>query len=87
MKRSNWKSFEFLQGSRVPPHPQLHSEWESVMELYSDRNVAQPEVWYVRVVLARNEWDEVEVVDESVGMTAQKQCKDGSNSRYLKPCV
>jgi hypothetical protein len=26
--------FEFLQGSRVPPHPQLHSGWESVMELY-----------------------------------------------------
>ena len=44
---------------------------------------ARPEVWYL--VIARNEWDKVELVDEYVGMAVQKLCKGNRKSRDLTP--
>jgi hypothetical protein len=38
-----------------------------------DRKVAQPKALYI--LLARNECDEVELVDEYVGVTVQKLCR------------
>jgi len=61
--------------------------------IQGDRKVAQPEVWHV--LLARNECDEVELVDEYVGVTVQKLCSgkeqvtgpDAISAVALKPCL
>jgi hypothetical protein len=51
--------------------------------IQSDWKVAQPTVWLL--VLARNECDEVELVDKYVGMTLQKLCRGKLMSHNLTP--
>jgi hypothetical protein len=46
-------------------------------------DTAQPAVWYL--VIARDEWDEFELVDEYGDMTVQKLCKGNRRSRDLTP--
>lgn len=45
--------------------------------------VVQSEVWYL--VLTRNNYDEVELLDEYVGMPVQNLCKGKRRSRDLTP--
>ena len=46
---------------------------------------AQPEVWYL--VTARNEWNEVELVDEYGGVAVQKLCKGNMVVWLCRSCV
>jgi hypothetical protein len=51
--------------------------------IMGNSKVSQPEVWYL--VLAGNEYDEVEMVDGYVGITVRKLGKRKHRSRDLTP--
>ena len=72
-----------------PQHNSYRTDVNSIKGIQSDWKVAQPKVWYL--VLAKNECDEVELVDDYVGMTVQKLCKvtwpDTISVVALKLCV